>query len=419
MPGVCVDDWKGWLMAESQNAPDPESGSGLGAERQSEAAQIRDRLIRKLGALIRRDGRAGAIIAVGASGPAASPKPEDRESESALIERPARRAQSGGEARPPKKAEYPAVWDADNVPSREAGESPENGSNRPFRLGLALSGGASKGFAHIGVLKVLKECGIKIDVVTGTSAGAIAGALRCSGYEPEDIEKLAYVLDPTDVVDLSLSLSGFVKGDRLETWMDWQTNRTPIEKMAPTFAAVATDFTTGRPFVFVQGPAGPAVRASSSVPTVFQPALIDGRNYVDGGLSIPVPVRLARALGASAVVAVDITQGPRANIGSNMVASFNQVINIMSSQLKMRELAFADVVISPDVEEIGVTGGFSDRKLTIETGEKAAMDSMPEIMDLIARGKPRIPAIGPFDPDTNAGMSLSRFCEMRRRADRG
>ena len=177
-------------------------------------------------------------------------------------------------------------------------------------IGLALGGGASKGFAHIGVIKVLEENNIPVKIVTGTSAGALVGSLYASGMNAPRLQREAENLQRADLVDLTLSTSGFIRGEKLQNYINRQVGNRPIQNLPRKFAAVATEFDSGRSVVFRSGNTGQAVRASASIPNVFQPAVINGKRYVDGGLTAPVPVSAARQMGANVVIAVDISAKP-------------------------------------------------------------------------------------------------------------
>ena len=139
-------------------------------------------------------------------------------------------------------------------------------------VALALGGGASKGFAHIGIIKVLKENNIPVKVVTGTSAGSIVGSLYASGMSPDRLELEAEILGKTDLVDLTLSSSGFIKGEKLQNYINYKVGNRSIQQFPIKFAAVATDFESGKAVAFNRGNVGQAVRASASIPNVFQPA---------------------------------------------------------------------------------------------------------------------------------------------------
>lgn len=251
-------------------------------------------------------------------------------------------------------------------------------------IGIALGGGASKGFAHIGILKVLKQHNIPIKVVAGTSAGAIVGSLYASGMSPDRLELEAEILGKTDLVDLTLSTSGFIKGDKLQNYINQKVGNRPIQQFPIRFTAVATDFSTGKAVAFNTGNAGQAVRASASIPNVFQPAVIGGRKYVDGGLSQPVPVSAARSQGANFVIAVDISARPTKNTVAGFFSYLDQTLNIMSHSALQNELGKANVVIKPAVLELGAVGGFDQKVRAIKLGEQAALAALPEIKRKLA-----------------------------------
>jgi len=252
------------------------------------------------------------------------------------------------------------------------------------RIALALGGGAAKGFAHIGVIKVLENAGIKADIVTGTSAGALVGSLYASGLSGFQLQQKAVQLDETNLADFSLSSNGVIKGEALADYVNRQVGNRPIEKLAKPFAAVATDFDNGTRMVFRTGNTGQAVRASASIPNVFQPVTIAGHRYVDGGLTSPVPVSAAREMGADFVIAVDISARPRAGSGGGFLSILDQSLNIMSVPMLQQELKGANVIIRPQVQHIGTTG-FAQRNQAILEGEKAAAQAVPIIKKLLAQ----------------------------------
>ncbi|QEY23840.1 patatin-like phospholipase family protein [Neisseria animalis] len=251
-------------------------------------------------------------------------------------------------------------------------------------VAVALGGGASKGFAHIGILKVLKQNGIPVKIVTGTSAGSIVGSLYASGMSPDRLELEAEILGKTDLVDLTLSTSGFIKGQALQDYINRKVGGRTMEQFPIKFAAVATDFATGKAVAFNRGNAGQAVRASASIPNVFQPAVIGGRRYVDGGLSQPVPVTAAKNQGANFVIAVDISARPSKNTQAGFFSYLDQTLNIMSTTALHNELAKANVVIKPQVLELGAIGGFDQKARAIKLGEDAAKAALPEIKRKLA-----------------------------------
>lgn len=139
------------------------------------------------------------------------------------------------------------------------------------KVALALGGGAAKGFAHVGVIKVLESHGIRPDIITGTSAGAVVGSLYAAGYSGIQLQNMALALDPASISDLVLGDGGFVKGEKLERYINQQVRNLPIEKLTRPFGAVATDLANGNRVVFRRGNTGQAVRASAAVPDCHWP----------------------------------------------------------------------------------------------------------------------------------------------------
>lgn len=254
----------------------------------------------------------------------------------------------------------------------------------PIRIGLALGGGAAKGFAHIGVIKMLEANGLAPAVVAGTSAGSVVGALYASGMTPFELQEKAVALDESRIRDLQLSSGGLVQGQKLEDYVNEQVRRKPIEQLPKPFVAVATRLEDGERTVFARGNTGQAVRASSSVPGVFQPVVIGKSRYVDGGVVSPVPVDAARQLGADLVVAVDISNKARGKTPGDLLGTLGQSIAIMGQKLGEAELARADVVVRPQVLDIG-PADFSQRASAILEGEKAALAAMPQIRERVAQ----------------------------------
>lgn len=248
----------------------------------------------------------------------------------------------------------------------------------PLKIGLALGGGAAKGFAHVGVIKMLEANGLRPDVVAGTSAGSVVGALYAGGMDPFLLQERAVALDEASIRDVRLFSGGLVQGLKLQEYVNDQVGKRPIERLRKPFAAVATRLETGERTVFVRGNTGQAVRASSSVPGVFEPVTIGDYQYVDGGVVSPVPVDAARQLGADFVIAVDISNKAGGRRPDGMLGIVNQSIAIMGQRLGEQELARADAVIRPKVLEFG-SADFSRRNQAILEGEKAALAALPQI----------------------------------------
>jgi len=261
--------------------------------------------------------------------------------------------------------------------------APPAAQPEPLRIGLALGGGAAKGFAHIGAIKMLEANGIRVDVIAGTSAGSVVGALYASGLDPFEIQRRAMALDASSIRDVRLFSGGLVQGQALQDYVNREVGQIPLERMKRPFAAVATRLDTGDRVVFVRGNTGQAVRASSSVPGVFEPTRIGERSYVDGGVVSPVPVDAARQLGADVVIAIDISSKADGTTPTGMAGIVNQSITIMGQTLGRQELARADVVVRPRVNDIG-PAGFDQRNAAILEGERATLAAMPQIRAGIA-----------------------------------
>ena len=261
-------------------------------------------------------------------------------------------------------------------------------------IALALGGGGAKGFAHIGVIKVLESHGIKPKIVTGTSAGSFVGSLYASGKSPYQLQHIALTFKESDIRDLTLNRQGFIAGQKLQDFVNQQVANKPIEKFPIRFAAVATRLDNGRKADFIKGNAGQAVRASCSIPNVFVPATIGGTQYVDGGLVSPIPVQTAKAMGADLVIAVDISARPTGNQPVSMWGLLDQTLNIMGQQSIHQELAQANIVIQPKVGHIG-TLDLKASNQTILEGEKAAQLQVKAIQQAITNFKKSPAALKP------------------------
>ena len=256
------------------------------------------------------------------------------------------------------------------------------------KLALVLGGGAARGFAHIGVIKALEAQGIVPDMVVGTSAGSVVAALYAGGASGFQLQKLALEMEDSAVTDWVIPDRGFIRGEALQNYVNKALSNRPINALPRKLAVVATDLRSGELVVLSSGDVGLAVRASSSVPGVFQPARIGNREFVDGGLVSPVPAKVARDLGAGVVIAVDISSKPKNAKVSSMVDVLLQTFTIMGATVAQYELTQADVVIRPEVGDISGTD-FQSRHLAILEGEKAAAGKMEEIRAALAKtGRP-------------------------------
>ncbi|MEK7742259.1 MAG: patatin-like phospholipase family protein [Nitrospirota bacterium] len=256
----------------------------------------------------------------------------------------------------------------------------------PVKIAVVLGAGASKGFAHIGVLKVLESNKIPVHMIIGTSAGSFVGSLYAYGYNAFELQKLSFSIEKGDVVDLMIPDNGFIKGEKLEAYINRTLKNTPLEKLKIPFYAVATDIQSGKEVVFGSGNTGTAVRASCSIPGIFRPVNISGKVYVDGGVVSPVAVDAAKRLGADIVIAVDIASDIDSSQPEGTIETILQSITIMYSKLAAIQLSKADVVIKPKVGYIS-SGDFSKRHEAVLEGEKAAIEALPKIQEIVNKLK--------------------------------
>jgi NTE family protein len=256
-------------------------------------------------------------------------------------------------------------------------------AGRP-KIALALGGGAARGFAHVGVIKVLEAQGIIPDIVVGTSAGSVVAALYAGGGTGFDLQRLALGMEDSSISDWILPDRGIIRGEALQNYVNIALGNRPMEKLPRTLGIVATDLQSGEMIVFRRGNVGMAVRASSSVPGIFQPVRIGNREYVDGGLVSPVPAKVARDLGADVVIAVDISSKPTNAKVSGIIDVLLQTFTIMGAKLAQWELTRADVVIRPNVAGIAGTD-FESKHLAILEGERAAAEKIAEIRSALSR----------------------------------
>jgi NTE family protein len=250
----------------------------------------------------------------------------------------------------------------------------------PPRIGLALGGGAARGFAHVGVIQVLEEAGLRPALVTGTSAGSLVAALYASGKSGAQLQQVAETMEEATIADWTLQIftRGALRGEALAKYVNTQVGQRPIEAMAIPLGIVATDLNSGNEVLFQRGDTGTAVRASSAVPAIFQPVKIGSREYVDGGLVSPVPVRAARKMGAELIIAVDISTPPEASTANGTLDILLQTFTIMGKSISSIELKDADVLVRPAL--LGVSSAdFSARKRSIDAGRQAMLQALPQL----------------------------------------
>ena len=253
------------------------------------------------------------------------------------------------------------------------------------RLGLALGGGAARGFAHVGVIQVLEEAGLKPDLVVGTSAGSLVASFYASGKTGAQLQQVADTMEEAAFTDWTLPVfsRGVLRGEALARYVNAQVGGRLLEDMPLPLGIVATDLNSGQGVLFRRGDTGTAVRASSAVPAVFQPVKISGHDYVDGGLVSPVPVRYARQMGADLVLAVDISSAPEGNPADGTLQILLQTFAIMGRSINSFELRDADVVVRPALTGVK-SADFAARQRSIAAGRVAMQQALPQLRRLLA-----------------------------------
>jgi NTE family protein len=254
-------------------------------------------------------------------------------------------------------------------------------SVRP-KIALVLGGGAARGFAHVGVIRVLEQEKIPIDMIVGTSVGSFIGAIYAHDMNSFELEWTAFSLEKDNLFDYTIfsAITGMgpVKGDKLEEFVKTKVPVANIENLKLPFAAVATDLNRGTRVVIDHGPVARAVRASSAIPGVFNPVEHQGRLLVDGGVVDNIPISVAREKGADVVIAVDISENiVNFNI-TNVVDVMLQAVTIITSENTKYRKKDADVLITPAVGNVG-TFDFTQKKRCMQAGIEAAQKVVPEI----------------------------------------
>jgi NTE family protein len=253
---------------------------------------------------------------------------------------------------------------------------------QPAKVAVVLGAGVSRGFAHVGVLKVLEAHKVPINLIVGTSAGSFVGSIYASGIDAFHVQKMALAIQKDEVVDLTIPDNGFIRGEKLESFVNKMVQNVVIERLKIPFRAVATNVLTGEEVVFAMGNTGKAVRASCSIPGVFQPVRIGDKAYVDGGLVSPVPVDAARKAGADVVIVVDISAGVAKTHPQGILETILQSIDIMYAKIAEVQIRNADVLIRPRVSHIN-SSDFDRRHEAILEGEKAAVEALPKILQIL------------------------------------
>ncbi|HHY74507.1 MAG TPA: patatin family protein [Bacillus bacterium] len=257
---------------------------------------------------------------------------------------------------------------------------------RKPRIGLALGSGGARGFAHLGVLKALNEANIPIELLAGSSMGALVGGLYGAGHDLERLQKLAKAFRRKYYLDFTVPKMGFINGQKIKEFIRMFTFGKTIEQLSPMLWIVATDIHTGEKVIFKEGPLAEAIRASISIPGIFVPEKIDDRLLVDGGVVDRVPISVVKEMGADIVIAVDVSQ-LKGNVEvSSIFDVILQSIDIMQDELARLKQYDADVVIKPYVEQYS-SKAFTNTEDIIRLGEEETVKQIPFILDAIEKWK--------------------------------
>jgi NTE family protein len=260
------------------------------------------------------------------------------------------------------------------------------------KVALVLGGGAARGFAHVGVLRVLEDARIPVELIVGTSVGSLVGALYADGYNAWELEHLSRDLARDDFFDFGIAPAlfgtGLARGARLERWLRDHLRAKEIEQLAIPYAAVATDLDDGSVAVLARGEVARAVRASSAIPGVFEPVDLDGRLLVDGGVVANLPVTIARDLGADVVIAVDLTEVTGQASPSSFVEVVMRAVTILAHGGVEESARAADVLVAPAVGDVDLLY-FDETAGAIAAGAAAAREKLPEIRKAVDAWKAR------------------------------
>jgi len=257
------------------------------------------------------------------------------------------------------------------------------------KVALVLGGGSAKGFAHVGVIRILEQEKIPIHMIIGTSAGSLIGGIYASNPDSFQLEWSAYKIDRNDILDISIVYSkvGPVQGAKLEAFVEQTAKVKRIEDTKIPFYPIATDLNTGETVTLEKGSLAKAIRASSAIPGIFVPVVFGNRTLVDGGVTNNIACDVARQKGANIVIAVNLQKNIKDNDIDSVFDIIGQSLNIMMYENSKSKLRYADVVIEPDIKDVPLFD-FTKKKMLIEEGMKAARKAIPRIKALIAQQGP-------------------------------
>ena len=264
-------------------------------------------------------------------------------------------------------------------------EEVKEATKYPKKVGIALGGGGARGFAEIGVLRVLEREKIPISYVAGTSVGSLIGALYCDQGRVVDLEYYAMTIENEDIFDynyFSILSGGIIKGDKLEQFLSTNLKNKVLEDLSIPLVVVATDLRTGEKVGFETGSIPIAVHASCAIPGIFQPVKIGNRLFIDGGVSDQVPVSFLKDKALDFIIAVAIPPEIPSDPPQKTSDIIRHSLSIMFSKISDCSFSDADVIIRPKCGDVKFHD-FSKRRELILAGEEATMEVMPKIRELL------------------------------------
>jgi NTE family protein len=250
------------------------------------------------------------------------------------------------------------------------------------KIGLALGSGGARGFAHVGVLKVLQEANIKIEYIAGSSMGALIGSLYGVGHTLDDMYKMSKLFNRKFYMDYTIPKMGLLSGKKLYQLIHLITHGKNLEELSPKMSVVATDLLRGEKVIIESGLIAEAVRASISIPGIFVPVKKQGRLLVDGGVIDRVPVSVVKDMGADVTIAVDISHFHTEPNVTSIFDVISQSIDIMQREMVKQIEITADVVIRPMVEQFSATA-YKNVEEIIRIGEEETIKKLPLIHEAI------------------------------------
>lgn len=262
----------------------------------------------------------------------------------------------------------------------------------PIEVALVLSGGGARGITHLGAIEIFEANGVPIDLIVGTSAGSLIGALYADNPDALALKEKIIGLKKSDLIDthwrsvfaMLWTVTGPIHGDALKDFLLKNLRAKEFHELKIPLAVVTTDLKKARSFVIRSGPIIPALHASCAVPLLFSPVEIYGKTLVDGGVSSPVPVEVAKKFSPRLVIAVDVGTAPERGEVNNTYQLAYRSLHISYFYLSKWQTRAADIVIRPDVNGFGMFDDYANEKL-YEAGQKAALAALPAIKEALQK----------------------------------